>query len=352
MSIKVNSLINRSIKVSSPIGRKLFVSAPINRKLFVSSEMSVPIFVANIPPTGTLALNSIVESQDPGEVLFDFTTSDSDGTVANIELLRKESVEPEFTEVAEILIPGASGQITDLAVPGGTFEYKLLITDNDGLTAESNVVAGIVIVTLTVTFDVPPDGVIANGAGVPGFESIIKGYSSGTNGEVRQISGIGRTTSLANTDGAFFTLEDDLNLLNVDTTWEVTQKIKVTSISPGNRYMCMVRGSKTTTKIALWPTDVILICQMLDDLRVAFFYRNTSGTLVQLAIFSSAYTVGVETTMEIKKDATNYTFTLGAVSSQIAISSVQAETNNFYTVGAFATIINVHVGENDDIERQ
>jgi len=254
MSIKVQSLINRSIKVSSPIGRKLFVNAPINRKLFVSSEMSVPIFAPTIPTK--------------------------------------------------------------------------------------------------VTFDVPPDGVIANGAGVPGFESIIKGYTFGTNGEVRQVSGIGRTTSLANTDGAFFTLEDDLNLLNVDTTWEVTQKIKVTSISSGNRYMSMVRGSKTTTKIALWPTDVILIAQMLGDLRVAFFYRNTSGTLTQLALFSNAYTVGVETNMEIKKDATDYTFTLGAVSSPIARSSVQSETNNFYTVGAFATIINIHVGENDDIERK
>ena len=348
--IRVVSPINRTVKVSAPIMRKVKVLAPINRKIFVSSEMSVPIPPPQFPPTGTLTLNSIVTPNAPGEVLFDFTTSDTDGTVVKIELLRKESAEPVFTEVAEILTPGASGQIADLAVPAGTFEYKLLITDDDDLTGESNIVSGVVIAAVViVTFDVPPDGVIANGVGVPGFESIIKAYSSGVNGEVRQVSGIGRTTALVDADGAFFTLEDDLNLLNPSTQWEVTQKIKVTAIS--GRFRAFVRGSKTTTKFVLWPTDVILIIEMLADLRGAFFYRNTSGNLTLLSLFGSAFALNVETNLGIKKDATNYTFTLGAVSSSVSRALVQTERNAFYTDGAFSTAANISTGESDDISR-
>jgi len=336
--ITLNSRVGKTIELRSHVGKEILLNSRILNDVL-------------IPPSGTLTLNNIVTPEPPGEVLFDFTTSDLDGTVTKIELLRKESLEPSFSETGvEILTPGATGQITDTAVPTGTFEYKLLITDNDGVTAESNVVAGIVIGTLIVTFDVPPDGVIANGAGVPGFASIIKGYSTGANGEVRQISGIGRTTALAEADGAFFTLEDDLNQINGDGTWEVTQKIKVTSIS--GRYRSFIRGSKTTSKFVLWPSDVILAIEMLADLRGAFFFRNTSGSFVTFSIFSGAFAVGVETTMGIKKDATNYTFTLGAVSTSLAIASVQAETNNFYTVGAFATSSNIHIGESDDILRQ
>lgn len=201
-----------------------------------------------------------------------------------------------------------------------------------------------------VTFDVPPDGVIANGAGVPGFETIIKGYSSGVNGEVRQVSGIGRTTALVDADGAFFTLEDDLNQINVDGTWEVTQKIKVTAVS--GRFRAFARGSKTIAKFVLWPSDVILIIEMLADLRGAFFFRNLSGGLTLLSLFSGAFSIGVETNIGIKKDATDYTFTIGGISSSVAISSVQAETTEFYTVGAFSTVANISTGESDDILRQ
>ncbi len=305
-----------------------------------------------IPPVITLTLDSIDVATDPGEVTTRFVFSDADGAVEKIELFQRFNLGAAVSiQVFEPPDPSPFlHQITGLAE--GDYCWFAVATDDEGLSTQSNMIqATINPVDLIVTFDVPPDGIIANGAGVPGFASIIKGYSTGTNGVVRQVSGIGRTTSLSNSDGAFFTLEDDLNLLNVDTTWEVIQKINVTSIS-GSRYMNMVRGTKTTSKIALWPTDVILIAQMLSDLRVAFFYRNTSGTLVQLGLFSNAYVIGVETNMEIKKDATNYTFTIGAVSSVIAISSVQAETNHFYTVGAFATVINIHVGENDDIERK
>ncbi len=309
--------------------------------------------VPPIPPVIALTLDSIDAPNDPGGVTLGFAYSDADGTVEKIELFERFNLGAAVS-IQVFEPPDASPfQHQVPALVEGDYCWFAVATDDDGLSTQSNMIqATINPADLIVTFDVPPDGVIANGAGVPGFASIIKGYSTGTNGVVRQISGIGRTTSLANSDGAFFTLEDDLNLLNVDTTWEVTQKINVTSISSGSRYMNMVRGTKTTSKIALWPTDVILIAQMLSDLRVAFFYRNTSGTLVQLGLFSNAYVIGVETNMEIKKDATDYTFTIGAVSSVVAISSVQSETNNFYTVGAFATVINVHVGENDDIERK
>jgi len=175
------------ITLNSRVGKTIDLTSHVGKEILLNSRILNDVL---IPPSGTLTLNNIVTPEPPGEVLFDFTTSDLDGTVTKIELLRKESLESVFSEVAEILTPGASGQITDTAVPTGTFEYKLLITDNDGGTAESNVVAGIVIGTLIVTFDVPPDGVIANGAGVPGFANIIKGYSTGANGEVRQISGI------------------------------------------------------------------------------------------------------------------------------------------------------------------
>lgn len=199
-----------------------------------------------------------------------------------------------------------------------------------------------------ITFDKPPDGIIANAGGVPGFEDLAKAYSSGTNGEARQISGIGKTTTLANADAAFFTLENDLNLLKPNGTWEVTQKINITSIT-ASRFNVIVRGSKTTAQITPWPANIILILQMLTSSQGAFFYRNTSGTLVLLSIFSSAFTVGVQTNIGIKKDSTDYTFTIGGVSSSVAIASVQSETNNFYSTGQFADVENVIIAEHDDM---
>jgi len=203
----------------------------------------------------------------------------------------------------------------------------------------------------TVTFDRPPDGIISNGADVPGFGNLIKGYSAGTNGETRQISGIGRNTTLANTDSAFFTLEDDLNQLKQDGTWEVTQKLNITSIA-GARFNAVIKGTKTTAQFVQWPTDVILIIQMLSDLRGAFFFRNTSGILTLLSLFDSSYTIGVQTNIGIKKDSTNYTLTIGAVSNSVDIESVQPETNNFYTTGQFVTTENVITSEHDDILRK
>lgn len=342
MSIKVNSPINRSIKVSSPIGRKLFVNAPINRKLFVSSEMSVPIFVANIPPTGTLALNSIVESQDPGEVLFDFTTSDSDGTVAKIELLRKESVEPEFTEVAEILIPGASGQITDLAVPEGTFEYKLLITDNDGLTAESNIVGGIVIAALVpaiITWaGIGNQNLTVDAAVIPGTNGFMKIFLAGTatariQSEKLELTQTAPQNSLTNY--AITGHSTDLNTLRTGGDagkWFVRWKVRRTTGIQGVGPLPIILGRLATAADVTSPfaaNEFTVWCDFVGaagDLYV-FRFQNLAAAL---ASFGSSSQTGFHFTERIytlEKTATQYIWTIDEGGADIIISGLISSVN-------------------------
>jgi len=320
--IRVEAPINRSIKVMAPISRAMKVLAPINRKIFVSSEMSVPTFAPNIPPTGTLALNSIVTPTDPGEVLFDYTTSDPDGIVVKIELLRKESLEPSFIEVAEILSPGASGQITDLAVPDGTYEYKLLITDDDGDTGESNVVAGVVInptVPAIITWaGIANQNLAVDAAVIPGTNGFMKVFLAGTSTariESEKLELINPATQNSLTNYATAHHTQDLNTIRTGGaagTWFLRWKIRVSNGIGGVSPFPLILGRLATAADVTSPfpaNEFTVWCDFVGTSEdfFALRYQNLSAAFTTAgSVNKGAGFMITERVYELEKTATQY----------------------------------------------
>ncbi len=281
------------------------------------SRLVIPIkTIASFPkfpvvPVGTLTLNSIVISVAPGEVLFDFTASDADGTVAKIELLRKESAESVFTEVAEILLPGASGQITDLAVPEGTYEYKLLITDDEDLTGESNVVDGIVITSSVPAIidwaGIPNQNLTVDGAVIPGTNGFMKIYLAGTATariQSEKLELIQTAPQNSTTNYALAGHSQDLNTLRTGGaagTWFIRYKVRRTSGIQGVGPLPLIVGRLATAADVTSPfaaNEFTVWCDFVGtagDLYVLRF-QNLSAAL---AIFASSSQSGFHFTERI-----------------------------------------------------
>lgn len=332
------------IKTIGRLANRVETTSNLINKVKSLSNLVVPVSSIgefpdlDLPPTGTLTLNSIVIASDPGEVLFDYTTSDPDGTVAKIELLRKESAEPGFTEVAEILIPGASGQITDTAVPQGTYEYKLLITDDESLTGESNVVAGIVILGGVIDFS-GGDIVFANDTFVPSSGTRLKAYKAGIGSSIEQLSGDGKTITTTGSQNAFFAAQN-----NVPGTWNIAWDLAYTPADTNANFQTMAIINSLHT--AGFDPDA-------NDVIVAFVYDRFDGTsanvrmqyhngvtTVQLAVLSGALPFGTKIRCAIDKGIINpleynFTFDVGGILGTPVVEPILISLVNLTRTNAF-----------------
>ncbi len=334
------------IELNSRVGKPIELNSRVTKKILLNSRVLNDVL---LPPSGTLTLNSIVTAVPPGEILFDFTTSDLDGTVTKIELFRKESLESVFTEVAEILTPGASGQITDLAVPAGTFEYKLLITDNDALTAESNIVAGVIISSGIIDWAGIGDQTLVAGNVVPGTGGLMTFFNDGGPGDGAFIESeklkIVNASPQNGVNGTLFVgMSTDLNTVRTGPsagTWLVKWKWRIDSGIADVTMMPVIMGRLATTGdlnlSTLSANDMTVICDMLgtaEDLYV-FRFQDTSNNLQSFASVSKG--TGFQTTernYEVEKTATQYILRIdvgGASPSTLVgnISAVNQPTSEF-----------------------
>jgi len=311
------------VELESKVEKTLELKSLVKKDLVLQSLITGSIeTLPNIPPVGTLTLNSIVDSVDPGEVLFDFTASDPDGVVAKIELLRKETAEPSFTEVAEILSPGATGQITDSAVPAGTFEYKLLITDNEGLTAESNIEVGIIITVSVIDFT-GGDLVFSDGAFVPSSGTRLKAHKSGAAAKIEQLNDVGRTTTAIAAENAFFAAQN-----NVPGTWNIPFDLEYTAPATASSNFQTMAIMNSVHTVGFDPDQSDVVVAMVYDrfnassANVRFQYNN-GITTIQLAVFIGLLPFGQLIKCSIDKGIIkpgSYTFTfdvLGVLGSPV-----------------------------------
>lgn len=318
------------INISTFAKRTIPVNTSADRTIKIKTIADFPVLLQ--PPTGTLALNSIVIPGAPGEVLFDFTTSDTDGTVVKIELLRKETAEPDFTEVTEILSPGASGQISDTSVPAGTYEYKLLITDNDDLTGESNVVAGITITAaLIVTFDVGGAKVFADNEDIPGFTAIMKARKFGGALIEQTSGGKGRIRTTVGSDTAYFVGKKDQVPKG---TWEMVYDLNVSAV--GGQMDVFVNDGQYSLNGAVEPATYVFGLVLFFNGQVRARFRNVVGSLVDVGGgVLTTYVIGTtgEVTCKLGKTATDFTYSFNGVTTSIPIASVKAHTQENPVLG-------------------
>ena len=320
------------IVLNSRAGKSIDLVSRVAKEIVLNSRVLNDVI---LPPSGTLTLNNIVESEPPGEVLFDFTTSDLDGTVTKIELLRKESLESVFTEVAEILTPGATGQITDTAVPAGTFEYKLLITDNDALTAESNLVGGIIIVSgvpLIITWaGIANQNLTVDAAVIPGSNGLMKIYIAGTATariQSEKLELIQTATQNSLTNYAITGHSTDLNTLRTGGaagTWFIRWKVRRTSGIQGVGPLPLIMGRLATAADVTSPFAVNEFTAWCDFVGSAgdlytFRYQNLTQGLSSFGSSSQAGFHFTERIYTLEKTATQYIWTIDEGGSDIIIS--------------------------------
>lgn len=208
---------------------------------------------------------------------------------------------------------------------------------------------------IIIDFETGGDQVFVNGQGVPGFENDIKAYKSGE-AKIEQLNGKGKISSSVDSEGAFFTLEKNLLTLREDNTYKIEYTINLTSFFDIiSRYVWWVRGIKTIVSAGMsFPSNMILLLQVFrnadNTLRVFFHYRATNGVLTQLAIFNPATpALGQDILVSIERNATNYNFVFGPHTSSIVKTSVQTESNHFWTDGGPLSIDNDWENLRDDI---
>jgi len=355
--INVITIGQKKLDIPTISFKKIPVLAVGQKTLEIKTTAPFPDFPNN--PTGTLALNSIVTPTEPGEVLFDYTTEDIDGTVVKIELLRKESAESVFTEVAEILSPGSSGQISDTAVDAGTYEYKLLITDDEALTGESNVVAGVVIGSAVsiITFDAA-DQTIANGADVPTGIGLLKAQN-GASGVTEIVSNEGRIRTSSGSDTAWFMGQVDLLTVRGDGTWKLTTEFTGNSFvppSPAGTFMPLM----ISITIVTVPQGSGFTSNMLFDIdfagadgNIVVFRYSQFGNLDKVAgIFSSIYVKGTKVVLEIEVTAADvlWTFDKGGPNQRqacVAFTDIKTHSTEFPYFGNVDTTFGGVIDWND-----
>jgi len=306
------------LELESKVKKEFELQSLVKKELVLESLITGQIQdIPNVPPIGTLTLNSIIITAAPGEVLFDFTASDPDGIVAKIELLRKEAAEGSFSEVAEILTPAASGQITDLAVPAGTFEYKLLITDNEGLAVESNIVTNVLITGIIVTFDVGGAKVFIDNEDIPGFTAIMKARKFGSATIEQTAGGKGKITTTTGSDTGYFIGKKDLVLKG---TWEMIYEVDISAI--GVQMDMFINDGEYSGNGGLEPATYIVGIVVFSDGRVFARFRNTSGILLSIGGQLASYVIGTTGIIIVKmgKTATDYTFDFnGSTKSKLIV---------------------------------
>lgn len=320
------------VELESKVKKTLELKSLVKKDLVLESLITGSIeSVANIPPVGTLTLNSIVKSFAPGEVLFDFTASDPDGTVAKIELLRKEAAEGSFTEVAEILTPAASGQITDLSTPGGIFEYKLLITDNEGLFTESNVIANVSInAGLIVNFDFGVPKVYADNENIPGYD-FVKARKFGATAKIEQTATPrGKITTTIGADTGYFIGKTDLKPKG---TWLMSYKLRVTAV--GGQMDVFINDGEYSGNGALEPSTYLfgLVLFFTGDVRARF--RPSPGVLSDIGPVLNTYNIGAapEVICSIGENATHFLFDFDGATTSLLKGSVQSHTQRKAVLG-------------------
>lgn len=299
--INVKSLLQRTVNVESLIERTVNVESLIQGR------------VSSFNPLVTLTLNNIVTGTDPGEVLFDFTTSDPDGTVTQVELFRKESAESVFTAVgAPISSPPASGQISDTSVVAGTYEYKLRATDNDANETDSNIVAGIVIasanvIPYTVDFQTLPDGVIPSATSVNGFSGLCNAYNR-AGGTVSQTSGQGIINTPVNADAAWFSgpITSDLLTGPVPGQFTVSFDIKINTITGTDQFDTLLHRSIIIAPSPPVPPNQTIGIAYFGTGAIAFRYTTTGGAFTDHVVHAGSMETGKLIRCSLVKGATNY----------------------------------------------
>ncbi len=144
------------------------------------------------PIITSFSVFQFTDNIDPGEITFSYNVSDADGTVDKLELLRQTDGGGFSVVVTETAgAPFTTGQIVDSAIPVGTNQHKLRITDNDSNITETSFVIEneIFAPSVIVTFDKVGDKVLANAELVPG-ETLVTAYK-GNGGNTQQLNGVG-----------------------------------------------------------------------------------------------------------------------------------------------------------------
>lgn len=267
-----------------------------------------------IDPITTLALDQIDVSIDPGSITFSWTASDLDGTVAKIEFLRKESIEPSFSILpGTILTPGASGTFQDTAIPAGTYEYKSRVTDDEGNTGESAIVSGLVIsaanvIPFLIQFENTPDGNVADGVDLNGYSGLARPEIEAS-GTANQTSRIFTLTTPANPDSSFLSVYTDLLTGPTANQFSIIFDIQIDSISGQFDYMLISTTNPITSNAgSVEPSTASVWLTAFSSGTIAFRFRAIGGGLTDHALHAGSMETGKIIRCALKKDATNYTW--------------------------------------------
>ncbi len=300
--VNVKSLIQRTVNVKSLIERT------VNVKSLIQGRDS------SFNPITTLILDQIDVGTDPGSITFSWTASDADGTVAKIEFLRKESLEPSFSILpGTILTPGASGTFQDTAIDAGTYEYKSRVTDDEGNTGESAIIAGLVIaaanpIPFLIQFENTPDGNVADGVDLNGYAGLARPEIESA-GTANQTSRIFTITTPAAADSSFLSVYNDLLSGPTAGQFTITFDIQIDSISGQFDYMLISTTNPITSNAGSGePSTASIWLTAFSSGTIAFRYRNLAGNLVDHALHGGSVETGKIIRCALQKDATNYTW--------------------------------------------
>ena len=316
----------------------------------VSNPFTLQSLITNtlkINPITTLTLAQIDTGTDPGEITFNWTASDSDGTVAKIEFFRKESLEPSFTILpGTILTPGASGTFQDTAIAQGTYEYKSRVTDDEGNIGESAIVSGLVIasgnaIPFLIQFENTPDGNVADGIDLNGYAGIARPEIE-SSGVANQTSRILTLTTPTNPDSSFLSVYNDLLTGPTTGQFTITFDIQIDSISGQFDFMLISAAAPITSNAgSVEPTSATIWLTAFSSGTIAFRFRNLGGGLVDHALHGGSVETGKIIRCALQKDATNYTWDYdiagvtanGRKTSSRLISTIQQPVSKEFFMG-------------------
>ncbi len=316
----------------------IFAVATDNDGITTQSNMVVQVIVANIIPTGTLEFNSFVSENDPGEVLFDWTASDPDGTVILIELLRKKDTEGSFSVVNSIGSPAGSGQISDIGITEGIYDYKLKVTDNDSATFETGLVNIIILATVSdiITFD--SDTTYSNGDTLL-EDSDWKIRIEGGGTAVQSGGKLILSASGASSDIAFIEKQEDLR---ARVKWKIRYAYRHTAgFGTNNAGQVSLRNALAViglTNSVHWDGSSsegrIRLISIGDgsapNLRYALQHKNTGGNSVN-DVFVTGQWAGQEVINSIERKSDRYTMVFdeddvtvaGTITTDILFSNIR-----------------------------